>query len=325
MSAVPNVTIGLSLRRAGRILIASVVALVGVGIGAGHAPASTAATPRPVFFGIYVPHQSLSAVPEVTAAAGTAPSVFSLFVTYDSGFTTSTLTNVYASGATPFVTFEPWSWTTGTSPNQPQYSLSTIYSGRYDTQLRTLARAIAAYQRGVYFRFAHEMNGWWMPWAESVNGNKPGDYVKAWRHVHDLFASVGATNARWVWSPAQVMSHVNETPMAELYPGDGYVNYVGMSCYGHSGTAATTCGATLTGLSAITTKHVILSEIGADGTNQANWITSLAPFISTNPNIIGFVWFNTTPETTGATGHYMFTDTPASVTAFRGMLAALGI
>ena len=45
------------------------------------------------------------------------------------------------------------------------------------------------------------MNGFWFPWNEGVNGNQPGEFVAAWRHVHDIFEAVGATNATWVWCP----------------------------------------------------------------------------------------------------------------------------
>ena len=31
------------------------------------------------------------------------------------------------------------------------------------------------------------MNGWWWPWSEQLNGNNPGEFVAAWRHVHDIF------------------------------------------------------------------------------------------------------------------------------------------
>ena len=45
------------------------------------------------------------------------------------------------------------------------------------------------------------MNGSWFPWSEGVNGNRAGEYVAAWRHVHDIFTAVGATNVTWVWCP----------------------------------------------------------------------------------------------------------------------------
>jgi mannan endo-1,4-beta-mannosidase len=74
------------------------------------------------------------------------------------------------------------------------------------------------------------MNGWWQfPWAEQVNGNQPGDYVRAWRHVHDIFTQQGVTNATWVWNPN--IASARTTPLADLYPGDDYVDWTGMDGY----------------------------------------------------------------------------------------------
>ena len=71
------------------------------------------------------------------------------------------------------------------------------------------------------------MNGNWFPWSEQVNGNKPGEYVAAWRHVHDIFTSVGATNATWVWCPyAEVKRRF--ASLAPLYPGSAYVDWTCM-------------------------------------------------------------------------------------------------
>ncbi|MBA3865307.1 MAG: hypothetical protein H0X42_02995 [Solirubrobacterales bacterium] len=45
------------------------------------------------------------------------------------------------------------------------------------------------------------MNGDWFPWSESANGNQPGEYVAAWRHVHEIFSAAGATDATWPGVP----------------------------------------------------------------------------------------------------------------------------
>ena len=73
------------------------------------------------------------------------------------------------------------------------------------------------------------MNGYWYPWSEQRNGNQPGDYVKAWRHVVDIFRSVGATNATWVWC-VNTPDHIT-TPLTELYPGDNYVDWTAIDGY----------------------------------------------------------------------------------------------
>jgi beta-mannanase len=81
------------------------------------------------------------------------------------------------------------------------------------------------------------MNGDWFPWSEGINGNGKGSFVRTWRHVHDIFASVGATNATWVWSP-YADPRRRFYPLAKLYPGDDYVDWSCIDGYnwGHNPT-----------------------------------------------------------------------------------------
>ncbi len=111
--------------------------------------------------------------------------------------------------------------------NQPDWQLQKIYEGQYDTFIKNWATAAKAWRHPFFLRFDHEMNGWWFAWSEQMNGNHPGDYVKAWRHVHDIFTQVGATNVTWVWC-INVTGNPQLTPADELYPGDAYVDWVAM-------------------------------------------------------------------------------------------------
>ena len=76
-------------------------------------------------------------------------------------------------------------------------------------------------------RFNWEMNGDWFPWSEGVNGNRRGQFVAAWRHVHDIFTSVGASNATWVWCP----NIDRDRKLRGLYPGDRYVDWTCLDGY----------------------------------------------------------------------------------------------
>jgi beta-mannanase len=116
----------------------------------------------------------------------------------------------------PEITWEPWDPARGT--NQPTYQLAKTASGKLDSYIGRWATEIKAYGRPVILRFAHEMNGTWYPWDEGVNGNKAGTYVKAWRHVTDVFDAKGATNVTWLWSPN--VPWTGSTPLAGLHPGD---------------------------------------------------------------------------------------------------------
>src|SRR5712691_9487398 len=130
-------------------------------------------------------------------------------------------------GSIPLVTWEPWLYTQGV--NQPVYSLQNIIDGNFDAYIARWAQDSQAWGYPYFLRFAHEMNGNWYPWCEQANGNKPGQYVLAWKHVHDIFTAQGATNVTWVWAPN--VEYSGSAPLRGLYPGDSYVDWVGMDGY----------------------------------------------------------------------------------------------
>jgi hypothetical protein len=153
------------------------------------------------------------------------------------------------------------------------------------------------------------MNASWYPWGLGARDNTAALYVRAWRHVHRLFATVAGLHARWVWSPVIVQANGAHGPLAALYPGDSYVNYVGLTGYEHqAASAATTFTPTLDALRRITTKPIVLAEIGADSASKTAWLASLGPYVATHPDIAGFIYFDTTPATTGASGNYALTS-----------------
>jgi hypothetical protein len=140
-------------------------------------------------------------------------------------FPTTPLENIRRYGAIPV-----FSWNSTFSPpsiDQPEFNLGELLSGRYDGFIREFALKAKAWGHPFFLRFDWEMNGFWFPWNEGVNGNTPGQFVAAWRHVHDIFTAVGATNATWVWCP-NVDLYNSLTPLGELYPGDAYVDWTGL-------------------------------------------------------------------------------------------------
>jgi beta-mannanase len=125
------------------------------------------------------------------------------------------------------VTWEPWDYLGDI--NQPAYSLSSIIGGAHDSYITRFALDAKAWGHPFFLRFAHEMNGDWYPWNEGINGNTPGQYVQAWRHVHDLFTANGVTNVTWVWSPN--IEYTGSIPLSGLYPGDAYTDWIAMDGY----------------------------------------------------------------------------------------------
>jgi hypothetical protein len=218
---------------------------------------------------------------------------------HDTSFDARQAAAVAARGSVPEITWEPWDATQGT--DQPDFRLRTITDGSHDQLVRRWARQIAAYGRPVRLRFAQEMNARAYPWAEAANGNRRGDYVKAWRHVHAIFAQEGATNVTWVWAP--VAGNVR----AEQYPGDAQVDVVGISGF-NGGTKlwgrrwrsfADAFGPSLDALHALAPiKPMELSEVSSveAGGSKAAWIQGLFDEIRRRPYIRSVVWFDLRKE-----------------------------
>ncbi len=199
-------------------------------------------------------------------------------------------------GSTPEITWEPWDSTKGLYSHQPRYQLRNIIDGKFDSYIRTWAHTLAKWGKPVRLRFAQEMNGNWYPWAESANGNRRGEFVRAWRHVHDIFAASKATNVQWVWSP------VSGAPR-EYFPGFRYVNIVGLTCL-NGGTAAfkegwrsfaSICANSIHQLHALAPRLPIeLSEVASAeaGGSKAAWIKGMFAFLGRHPEVKSLVWFN---------------------------------
>ena len=218
-------------------------------------------------------------------------------------FNSGVLDSIVAKHMLPVISWEPWDYRKANDTgDQPAYRLSAIANGTYDNYIRSWATGIAALNYPVVIRFAHEMNGFWYPWCESSNGNRPGDYVKAWRHVHDIFVAAGATNVSWMWSPN--VTYPGATPLSKLYPGDSYVDWIGLS--GYYGTAGRTkyisfddiFSGTLTELATFTHKPVVIAETGATNATgqQAKWIQAMFTALPRHPEVIGVIWFEATKE-----------------------------
>jgi beta-mannanase len=203
----------------------------------------------------------------------------------------------------PILSWEPWDYQNrGESQDQPDYRLAAIIDGRYDEYIRSWANGITALRYPVVIRFAHEMNGFWYPWCEQSNHNQPGDYVKAWRHVHQIVQEAHATNVTWLWSPN--VSYTNSTPLQRLYPGDEYVDWIGLS--GYYGTAGVKnyvsfdriFSRTFNELAAITDKPIVITETGATNANgeRERWIREMFQQLPNHPNVVGVIWFEAVKE-----------------------------
>jgi hypothetical protein len=250
------------------------------------------------------------------SAASRDPNLLSWYAGWDVPYDPAAVTAAWSRGMLPMITWEPRPNVTPDGPDSdpsvnPQYTLESIIDGSHDAYIRSFAQAVAKQGYPIVLRFAHEMNGNWYPWSEQVNGNQPGQYVQAWRHVHDLFTEAGATNVIWLWSPnidtwCGTCNNTHSTPMSELYPGAAYVDWVGLTGYYRKvitnpdgsvkpATFANTFGSSMAEIEAAAPgKRVLLAEVGATevGGQKANWMTSVLAEVASDPDLLGLVWFD---------------------------------
>lgn len=199
---------------------------------------ATSAAPQRVYWGSYidgVPWDS-ARLAQFEQTAGKGESIENFGESWFHGttsqpFPTDAMNMVRNHGSIPMLTWLSFDSDIQVSvPNTPQYRDSVITAGTYDAYITQWARDAKQWGHPFFLRFDHEMNGWWrFPWAEQINGNQPGDYVRMWRHVHDLFSQVGVTNATWVWNPNY--DAPPETAYSDLYPGPDYVDWTALDGY----------------------------------------------------------------------------------------------
>ncbi|MFC4613234.1 glycoside hydrolase family 26 protein [Cellulomonas algicola] len=282
----------------------------------------------------------------VEAAVNRNANVSGYFQSWDTPFRPDAVQAAWSRGQIPLLTWESQSQIGSITSDVPEFSLSRIIGGAFDDYLHQYARDITATGLPLVIRFDHEMNGSWYPWSEirgwdggSVNGNKPGQYVEMWRHVHDIFEAEGANDlVVWLWAPNRVNKIPSQPHPRQFYPGPEYVDWVGMSGYYRPGdpvpTFDDTYAMTLPMLrEAAPGKPIFLAEIGATerGGKKAQWISNLFDGLARpeNSDIIGIGWFSlavTSGEGSGrSTNDWRLDSSPQSLRAAADGFARTGI
>jgi beta-mannanase len=161
-------------------------------------------------------------------------------------------------GKISMISWKPVLWDPVNEKDIPAIGLQDIIDRKHDDYIRTWAEHAEAFGYPIFLRLAWEMNGDWDRHCGPNNFGAKGDnkwnqvdnlythygdpkkpdgperYIDAWRHVHDVFESVGAHNVIWVWSPNYENWPDKEWNRSEnYYPGDEYVDWAGISLYNH--------------------------------------------------------------------------------------------
>ena len=266
----------------------------------------THAAGSPIALGVSLagsPVSGMSELASYSAMVGAAPHLLMWYRQWNAPLVSGTeLTATAQRGITPIITWEPQD---PGNPTDPAYGLPAIAAGAWDSYLTTSAQAAAATGVPFLINFAPEMNGAWEPWGPGHNANSPAQYIASYRHMVEIFRAHGATNVGWVWAPNADANA--QRVYASYYPGDGWVDWVGLDGYnvGTTGadgwkTPAQIFGCSSAAVVGLTTPPVIIQETAPSelAGSKALWIGDLAQIIPADfPAVRALVWFERNKET----------------------------
>lgn len=184
--------------------------------------------------------------------------------------------------------------------------LPDILNGACDNYIRGFARALKARPERFLLRFAHEMNISDSPWWVGHIGADPSLYTAVWRHVHRIFSEEEVSNVEWVWSPNYASNPPDSwNSLHRYYPGDAYVDWIGLSGYNWYNTRQPVVwrsfydlyDGVLRDLACSYAKPQIIAEIGSvEGSTstptKADWIRDAYQRAPTYPFLRAVQWFN---------------------------------
>ena len=205
------------------------VKVLAIGLAGGWTAALTAQTsavaednrpivyPDSVAFGAYDPHGDFT--------DDRKPRIEGLFLPWqDVDLTTLREADDYARqrNRTLLITVEPWTWSK-TERISPPALLKGILSGAYDGNIAAICKIVGGFKTPTTIRWAQEMEDprlrfSWQTWTGP-------EYIAAYRHFVD-HCRASAPEAKFMWSPKGLPG------LERYYPGDAYVDSIGLSVFG---------------------------------------------------------------------------------------------
>jgi len=191
----------------------------------------------------------------------------------------------------------------------PVFTLENILRGKFDDDLHRWMREAREFGTPLLAEYGVEVNGFWFPW-NGLHNREGGSYAEsvarfraAYRHIIAIARQESAHNIRWVF-------HVDawDAPAAgwnrfeNYYPGDEWIDWLGVSVYGRQIPADTHAVSfryqmdwAYERLCQLANKPVIVCEFGnIQDAGQASWAEEALADLTGGrwPRVIGFSWWN---------------------------------
>ncbi len=107
-----------------------------------------------------------------------------------------------------------------------------VLNGEYDEFLKDYAKTVSEFDHPVLFRLGNEMNGDWCPYSSYHTSKDTMIFKEFYRYVYQIFEEAKADNVIWVWNPnGKSFPDFNWNDASMYYPGDEYVDIVGLTAY----------------------------------------------------------------------------------------------
>lgn len=262
------------------------------------------------------------------------------FPTWDDEFPAQACSQLAERGIVPHLTWELF-WPSEDPNNARQTGpegyegFQEVLAGEHDAYIDRFAEAAKAFNEPVLLRFLHEFNGNWYVWSGNKNGQADGgsaQVVAVWQYVVDRFKARGADNVQWLWVPHGPSTDRSEeawNQVANYWPGDAYVDWIGMDGYNFypqdpwGGKRPLRdfddCFRQLyEDCAQLGDQPMMIAEFGtgefeSEGFDKAAWITDAFRKIKTDyPRVKIFTWFNINKEL-----DWRVNSSPEALQAFR--------
>lgn len=262
--------------------------------------------------GVFEPDESsYQQIAEFGNTVKRQPNVVLQFSDWGSPFPEPFAAILRAHGAEPLIQLEP-----------NGISLASITNGSDDWYLKSYAEQLRDFGGPVILSFGPEPNGNWYPWGWTRL--PPAAYVAAWRHVVSALRGYGATNVTWLWTVN--VTYPGGGPLADYWPGDAYVDWVGIDGYFTmpDDMFRSLFVPTIAAVRALSAKPILLSETAVGQVaGQARVIPGIFAGIQSN-RLLGLVWFDQAQNDGIYHQHWRLEGNPAGIDAFRQGLAVSG-
>ncbi len=155
---------------------------------------------------------------------------------------------IAAYGAVPLIFWSPWDRPYMENRGPDRFNIPAILAGTWDDYIDRWADGAKAYGKPLLVTWGLEANGSWFPWSGVFYGG--GDIIgeeqgrtlyagpemvkRANRYVIDRVRARGADNILWGYhaNNASLPKDTDWNGIAAYYPGDAYVDWLGLSVYG---------------------------------------------------------------------------------------------